>query len=69
MFTWLQKYKDKVSPVEQALSIIESGMRVYIHPGTATPKVLVDHLVDIRHQVENVEIIHSCPGDGRAFPA
>jgi acetyl-CoA hydrolase len=58
MFTWLQKYKDKVAPVELALSIIESGMRVYIHPGTATPKVLVDHLVDIHHRVENVEIIH-----------
>jgi acetyl-CoA hydrolase len=58
MFTWLQKYKDKVTPVEQALSVIESGMRVYIHPGTATPKVLVDHLVDIRHRVENVEMIH-----------
>jgi len=58
MFTWLQKYKDKVSPVEQALSVIESGMRVYIHPGTATPKVLVDHLADIRHRVENVEMIH-----------
>ena len=58
MFTWLQKYKDKVTPAEQALSVIESGMRVYIHPGTATPKVLVDHLVDIHHRVENVEIIH-----------
>ena len=58
MFTWLQKYKDKVTPAQQALSVIESGMRVYIHPGTATPKVLVDHLVDIHHRVENVEIIH-----------
>jgi len=58
MFTWLQKYKDKVAPVDQALSVIESGMRVYIHPGAATPKVLVDHLVDIRDRVENVEIIH-----------
>jgi acetyl-CoA hydrolase len=58
MFTWLQKYKDKVAPVEQALSVIESGMRVYIHPGAATPKVLVGHLVDICDRVENVEIIH-----------
>ncbi|OGK08923.1 MAG: 4-hydroxybutyrate CoA-transferase [Candidatus Riflebacteria bacterium RBG_13_59_9] len=58
MFTWLQKYKDKVVPTAEALSIIKSGMRVYIHPGTATPKVLVDHLVDISDRVENVEIIH-----------
>lgn len=58
MFSWSQKYKDKVVPVEEALSIIKSGMRVYIHPGAATPKVLVEHLADIKDRVENVEVVH-----------
>ena len=58
MLSWSQKYKDKVVPVEEALSIIKSCMRVYIHPGAATPKVLVEHLADIKDRVEKVEVVH-----------
>jgi len=58
MFSWSKKYKEKVVPVEEALATIKSGMRIYIHPGAATPKVLVEHLADIKDQVENVEVVH-----------
>ncbi len=56
--TWLQKFAAKVTTAEEAVRLIKSGCRVYIHPGAATPQVLVDALETIREQVENVEIVH-----------
>jgi len=55
---WFQKYKSKLVTPEEAVSIIKSGDRVYVHPGAATPQALVKALESIEKKVENVEIVH-----------
>lgn len=54
----LQKYGSKVMSVEEAVSVLQSGWRIYIHPGAATPTVLVKALEAVAPRVENVEIVH-----------
>lgn len=55
---WLEKFKSKIKTPQEAVSLINSGERVYVHPGCATPEILVDALVDRANELENVEIIH-----------
>ena len=43
---------------DEAVSIIKSNERVYIHGGTAFPQCLVDALVRRNNELENVEIVH-----------
>jgi len=42
----------------EALRVVESGMRVYIHPGCAEPEVLVEALIGRAPFVRDVEIVH-----------
>ncbi len=58
METWFQRYRSKVKKAEEAISCIKSGNRVYIHPGAATPQVLVNSLETIKEDVQDVEIVH-----------
>lgn len=58
MESWFQRFKSKLVTPEEAVSCIKSGDRVYIHPGAATPQVLVEALGIIKDKVENVEIVH-----------
>ena len=43
---------------DTALSRLESGMRVYIHPGCAEPEALVDAMMRRGPQVRHVEVTH-----------
>lgn len=43
---------------EQALKIVKSGDRVYLHSASATPRPLVDALVARAPELRNVEVIH-----------
>ena len=55
---WQEEYKrKKVGPTE-AVQCIQSGMRVYIHPGCAEPETLVEALMARGPYVKNVEILH-----------
>jgi len=55
---WLERYKSKLRSAYDAVKVITSGQRVYVHPGCALPTVLVDAM-SIRYQeLENVEVIH-----------
>jgi len=55
---WQEEYKrKKVGPTE-AVQCIQSGMRVYIHPGCAEPETLVEALMARGPHVKNVEILH-----------
>jgi len=56
--TWLDHYRRRVTTAGDALRAVRSGDRVYIHPGCATPTVLVDALVARGPELENVEIVH-----------
>ncbi|MCA9519958.1 MAG: acetyl-CoA hydrolase/transferase family protein [Myxococcales bacterium] len=41
-----------------AISVIQSGMRVFVHGGAATPNVLLEALVEQADRLRDVEIIH-----------
>ncbi len=55
---WIESYRSKVCTPEQAVSVIKSNMRVYVHPGCATPEVLLNAMCDNSSSIENVEVIH-----------
>lgn len=46
-----------VSPAE-AVSVIQSGNRVFVHTAAAAPQLLVQAMVDDADRLENVELIH-----------
>ncbi|MGA9120721.1 MAG: acetyl-CoA hydrolase/transferase C-terminal domain-containing protein [Bacteroidota bacterium] len=53
-----KKFDWKFVTASEAVSVIRSGDRVYIHPGCAVPQVLVDAMVDRYEQLHNVEVCH-----------
>ncbi|MBI3871486.1 MAG: acetyl-CoA hydrolase/transferase family protein [candidate division Zixibacteria bacterium] len=56
--TWAEEYRRKIVGAAEALQVVQSGARVYIHPGCAEPESLVEALVARKDQLENVEIVH-----------
>jgi len=56
--SWEIEYKKKLRTPEEALRCVQSGMRVYIHPGCAEPETLVDALIRRAPFVQDVEIVH-----------
>jgi acetyl-CoA hydrolase len=55
---WIDSYNSKLRTAEEAVKLIESGMRVYVHPGCATPEVLLNAMCDNSGHLSNVEVIH-----------
>src|SRR5438105_15641696 len=55
--SWEIEYKKKLRTPEEALRCVQSGMRVYIHPGCAEPETLVDALIRRAPFVQDVEIV------------
>jgi acyl-CoA hydrolase len=55
---WRKAYADRRCSADEALELVTSGMRVFIHGAGATPKLLVEALVRRGRGVENVEITH-----------
>lgn len=55
---WIDSYKSKVVSAEKAVSVIKSNQRVYVHPGAATPEVLLQALCNRYQELQDVEIIH-----------
>ncbi len=56
--SWIEQYRSKLVTAEEAVSCVESGMRVYIHPGCAEPEALVEALMGRAPHLKNVELIH-----------
>ncbi|MGZ4821975.1 MAG: acetyl-CoA hydrolase/transferase family protein [Terriglobales bacterium] len=56
--SWHVNYKRKLMTAGDAVRCVESGMRVYIHPGCAEPEVLAEALMERAPFVRDVEIIH-----------
>jgi 4-hydroxybutyrate CoA-transferase len=56
--SWIDQYRSKLVTASEAVSCVESGMRVYIHPGCAEPEALVEALMERAPYVRNVELIH-----------
>jgi 4-hydroxybutyrate CoA-transferase len=55
---WQVEYQKKLRTADEALSCVQSGMRVYIQPGCAEPETLVEALIRRAPMVEEVEIVH-----------
>ena len=56
--SWIEQYRSKLVTAGEAVSCVQSGMRVYIHPGCAEPEALVEALMGRAPYVKNVELIH-----------
>ena len=55
---WLESYNHKKTTAEEAVKVIKSGNRVYIHPGCAVPELLVDAMVARSDELYDVEVVH-----------
>ncbi len=55
---WREEYHSKLTTADEALRCVQSGMRVYIHPGCAEPEALVEALARRAPFVRHVEIVH-----------
>jgi acyl-CoA hydrolase len=51
-------FQHKLMTAEEALSLVQSGDRVYIHSGCAEPERLVKALIQRRRELHGVEIVH-----------
>ena len=58
MSAWMLEYKRKLMSARDALRCVDSGMRVYIHPGCGEPETLVEALMGRAPFVHDVEIVH-----------
>ena len=56
--SWQNDYRDKLLTADEALTCVQSGMRVYIQPGCAEPETLVETLMRRAPYVYDVEIVH-----------
>jgi len=56
--SWIDQYHSKLVTAREAVNCVESGMRLYIHPGCAEPEALVEALMSRAPYVNNVELIH-----------
>src|SRR5689334_16396209 len=48
----------KYQTAEECIKNIRSDERIFIHGGAATPLRLVNALVERRHELRNIEIVH-----------
>jgi acetyl-CoA hydrolase len=55
---WIERYKSKLRTASEAVKMIKSGQRVYVHPGCAIPEILVDAMCSRYLELENVELVH-----------
>jgi len=56
--SWIDQYRNKLMTAGEAIACVESGMRVYIHPGCAEPDALVEALMARARFVKDVEVMH-----------
>ncbi len=56
--SWIDQYRRKLVTAREAVAKVESGMRVYIHPGCAEPEALVEALMERAPYVKDVELMH-----------
>ena len=59
----------RITTADQALTLIQSGQRVYIGGGCGVPTPLLEALVKRAPTLRNIEIIHSNLGNGPSLQA
>lgn len=56
--SWESEYTRKIKTADEAVRVIESGMRVYIQPGCAEPETLVEAMTRRGPELRDVEVVH-----------
>jgi acyl-CoA hydrolase len=56
--SWEAEYTRKIQTADEALRVVQSGMRVYIQPGCAEPETLVEAMMHRAPDVRDVEVVH-----------
>jgi len=56
--SWIDLYRAKLRSADEALAVVKSGDRVYIHQGCGEPEVLVEALVRRGSELYDVEVVH-----------
>ena len=52
------EYKKRITSLEDAVSVVKSGMRIYISGNAASPLTLTRALADRRAMLNDVEVVH-----------
>jgi 4-hydroxybutyrate CoA-transferase len=55
---WMEDYKQKLTNKEDAVSLIESGNRIYVSGNAATPYPLVKALAARKDSLQDVDVVH-----------
>lgn len=55
---WIDQYKSKVVPAEEAIRVVKTNNRIFISGNAATPLVLTNALAQHAHELSNVEVNH-----------
>jgi acyl-CoA hydrolase len=63
--SWMEAYRSKVRTADEAIRVVKSGDRVYLHQGCAQPDSLIDAMLRRSPELRNVEIVH-CATMGKA---
>src|SRR5689334_18581828 len=54
----MTRLKEKYITADEAVKVIKSGDRVYVHSNSAYPKTLIDAMVSRKNELYDVEICH-----------
>ncbi len=55
---WIEQYQSKLTTADDALAVLKSGDRVYIHQGCSQPDALIDAMIRRAGEVRDVEVVH-----------
>lgn len=55
---WMEEYKQKLTTIEDAVSIVESGSRIYISGNAASPYPVVRALAARKDSLNDVDVVH-----------
>jgi len=55
---WIESFRKKITTPEEAVSIVESGNRIYISGNAATPRLLVKALAQRKNELQDVDVVH-----------
>jgi acyl-CoA hydrolase len=56
--SWAEVYQARRIAPDEAMRTVQSGSRVYIHPGCATPQPLIEALCRRAESLHDVEVVH-----------
>jgi acyl-CoA hydrolase len=53
--SWIDQYKSKIVPLEDAVSVVKSGDRIFSSANAATPLLTMNALAKRANELTNVE--------------